>query len=66
MLDNILVYKSYVIEFTTVDGGYEKEVVVGDIYYKGVFIESLHSNFTSSCVSSCVSFVDDCVVEKCL
>lgn len=66
MLSNILVYKSYVIEFTIVDGGYEKGVVVGDIYYKGAFLESLHSDCTSSCVSSCVSFVDDCVVEECL
>ena len=58
MLDDIVIYKGYVIDVFTVSG----EVFYGEIYHDGDLEDSLEAPSKVVCVSKCVSYIDSLIL----
>lgn len=59
MLDDILIYKGYVIE--TSQG---RDIFYGDIFHNGDLKHSLKSPSKGGCVSECVSYINYFISEE--
>lgn len=60
MLDDILIYKGYVIEVPIGS----REGFYGDIYHDGDLEHSLGNPSKGGCVSECVSYIDSLTSEE--
>ena len=60
MLEDIVIYKGYVIEVFTVS----REGFYGEIYHDSDLKDSLGAPSKGGCVSKCVSYIDSLISEE--